>query len=108
MGRALLLGFFRCAPWDSSISSFDPRRDDALHLIVNRHHAQQHNQRSSTHHALPNDGFVEIPVLLAAGSKFRQNKVVDADAKPGRAARVGIADANQKLLPSRGKNSRLR
>jgi len=57
---------------------------------------------------MPDQRLIEIPVLLAARYIFRQNEIVSVDAEPSRATRVWVADADEALLPSCGKNGGVR
>jgi len=104
--RAQLLGRFRGAR-RRGIGGFDPRGDDAFHLVVNRHGAQQRGQFSAANESRANDSLIEIPTLLTPRRLFRQNEVVNVETKPDRAARVRVVDANKALFPAGGKNGGL-
>jgi hypothetical protein len=50
----------------------------------------------------------ELEILLAAGDGLRDGQVVDIEAPPRRAARVGVAHRHEPALPPRGQDRRLR
>ena len=104
--RTLLLGRFRGAR-PRGVGGFDPRGDDAFHLVVHRHGAHQRGQFTAANESGANDSLIEIPILLTPRRTFRQNEVVNIETKPDRAARVRVADANKALFPPCGKNGGL-